>query len=340
MMIPLACHGKGASPEGGRPLVGRVSQTNPPIAFAGYRMLPAANQAYQSFVGLRFYSVSAHRLAHEAAAFQSPMTARGRPSPNRAPAFLTFAHSLEIHHLTFTYTADRPQALKDVTLSIPFKSFTGVVGATGAGKTTLADVLLGLLPPDAGQILVDGVPLTHENQRSSQNLVGYVPQDIYLADDTIERNIVFGLPKEVIDHEAIRRAAAMAQIAAFIEKELPEGYETLVGDRGVRLSGGQRQRIGIARALYHGPQVLILDEATSMLDGTTEAAFMQAIDALSHKVTLIVIAHRLTTVAKADCLIFLENGCVGATGTYEALIKRNASFRSMAGRFPQGGPLS
>ena len=302
------------------------------FAFAGYRMLPAANQAYQAFVGIRFYAVSAHRLAQEAATFRSSASGGRAPSPAQAPACLTFAHSLEVRRLSFTYTPDRPPALQGISLTIQFRSFVGIVGVTGSGKTTLADVLLGLLPPDEGQVLVDGIALTPANLRVWQDLVGYVPQDIYLADDTIERNIAFGLPKETTDRQTVRRAAAMAQIADFIEKELPDGYGTLVGDRGVRLSGGQRQRIGIARALYHGPQVLILDEATSMLDGTTEAAFMQAIDALSHQLTLVVIAHRLTTVRKADKLYLLHKGKLEGEGSYDELLGQSDRFRKMAGR--------
>jgi ATP-binding cassette subfamily C protein len=302
------------------------------FAFAGYRMLPAANQAYTCITNLRFFGVAVRTVAQEMRrAYDGPSSAPFVGSHGGAPERLPFSHAVEVKNLHFAYSPERPAALLDVSLTVPYKSFVGIVGATGSGKTTLADVILGLLPPQAGELIVDGELLTAANLRAWQNTVGYVPQDIYLADDTIAHNIAFGVPPEKIDMEAVRRAAQMAQIHMFIEAKLPDGYETLVGDRGVRLSGGQRQRIGIARALYHNPEVLILDEATSMLDGRTEADLMQAIEALSHRLTLLVIAHRLTTVAQADRIYLLEEGRLEATGTYAELMQTSERFRKMAG---------
>ena len=181
----------------------------------------------------------------------------------------------------------------------------GIAGASGSGKSTLVDLILGLHTPGSGEILVDGVRLTHENIMSWRSMIGYVPQDIYLLDDTLEANIAFGIPSVEVDQIALREAAEGAQILSFIEKELPEGFGTVIGERGVRLSGGQRQRIGLARALYHSPQVLILDEATSAQDLQTEAAVIKTINALQGKVTMITIAHRLGTLERCDKTIQL-----------------------------------
>ena len=296
------------------------------FAYGGYRLLPAMNQAYTSMITLRFNAVVVKTLPHEMATMKE---LTGRASTEGDGQRMPFKNRLEVKDVHFGYSEDRAPALNGVSLAVPYKHFIGIAGSTGSGKTTLADVILGLLPPQKGEILVDGVPVTQDNLRAWQNLIGYVPQDIYLADDTIAHNIAFGIPAKKVDMEAVRAAAEKAQIKQFIEESLPEGYETLVGDRGVRLSGGQRQRIGIARALYHNPEVLILDEATSMLDGQTEHAFMKAIEDLSHKVTLIVIAHRLTTLAKADCIYLLEEGRIEASGTFEELASKSERFRAM-----------
>jgi ABC-type multidrug transport system fused ATPase/permease subunit len=190
----------------------------------------------------------------------------------------------------------------------------GLVGGSGAGKSTLVDVILGLLAPTSGRILVDGVDVA-TNVRGWQNLLGYVPQTIYLCDDTLRRNVAFGVPEERIDDEAVTRALRAAQLLDFVAG-LPEGVETVVGERGVRLSGGQRQRIGIARALYHDPEVLVLDEATSALDNDTEAEVMSAVNALHGTKTLVLVAHRLTTVSGCDLLYRLENGRVVRSGSF------------------------
>jgi len=190
---------------------------------------------------------------------------------------------------------------------MPKNTSLGVIGPTGSGKSTFVDLLLGLYHPTAGEILIDGQPLTSALVRSWQASIGYVPQDIFLIDDTIARNIAFGLPDEKIDPARLREACAMAQILDFIEAELPHGFDTNVGERGIRLSGGQRQRIGLARALYHRPSLLILDEATSALDVATEAKLLDALRSLSGKLTMVVAAHRLSAVANCDQLIDLAD---------------------------------
>ena len=182
----------------------------------------------------------------------------------------------------------------------------GFIGTSGAGKSTLIDVILGLITPDKGQVQIDGIDI-QSNLRGWQDHIGYVPQSIFLTDDTLRRNVAFGLPDELIDNEAVLKAIKSAQLDEFI-RTLPLGMETMVGERGVRLSGGQRQRIGIARALYHDPKVLVLDEATSALDMDTEKEVMQAINALTGDKTLLIIAHRLSTVSNCDCVYTMEQG--------------------------------
>lgn len=207
-----------------------------------------------------------------------------------------------------------------------------VVGTTGAGKATLVDVILGLLTPGSGTLDVDGVALTPETLPRWQRQIGYVPQAIFLTDDTVARNIAFGLSDSEIDMDAVRRAARIAQIDRFIEEDLEQGYATIVGERGVRLSGGQRQRLGIARAMYHDPEVLVLDEATSALDGATERGVFDAITALAGKKTLIMIAHRLATIESYDEIVLLNRGRIEAKGTYAELLDASADFRRMADR--------
>jgi ABC-type multidrug transport system fused ATPase/permease subunit len=192
------------------------------------------------------------------------------------------------------------------------------------------DILLGLLRPQQGELAVDDVTLTNDNIRNWQKNIGYVPQHIYLADDTVTRNIAFGVPDDEIDHQAVAQAAKLANIHQFIIEELPHAYETKVGERGVRLSGGQRQRIGIARALYSDPPVFVFDEATSALDGITEDIILEAIYNLAHKKTIIIIAHRLTTVKECDRIYVLEQGKIVDEGTFQKLLEFNQEFRKMA----------
>ncbi len=219
---------------------------------------------------------------------------------------------------------------RGLSLTIPARTTVGIVGGTGAGKTTAVDLLLGLLEPQAGEIRVDGVAVTAGNLRAWQNAIGYVPQQIFLIDDSVSANIAFGQPKRKIDQAAVERAARIAELHDFVTTEMPQGYDTLVGERGVRLSGGQRQRIGIARALYHDPDVLILDEATSALDNLTEKAVMDAVHNLGHAKTIVLIAHRLSTVRDCDTIFMLERGALIAEGSYDELLEHSREFRAMA----------
>jgi ABC-type multidrug transport system fused ATPase/permease subunit len=205
----------------------------------------------------------------------------------------------------------------------------GIVGGTGAGKTTLVDLVLVLLTPDAGEIRVDGTVITEANRRAWQKTLGYVPQSIYLTDDTILGNIAFGVPKDQVDMAAVERAAKIAALHDFVLSDLPQGYETFVGERGVRLSGGQRQRIGIARALYRDPTLLIMDEATSALDNITERVVMEAVQKIRADKTIILIAHRLSTVKTCDTIFLMDRGRLMAQGSYDELLAGNEVFRRM-----------
>jgi ABC-type multidrug transport system fused ATPase/permease subunit len=213
--------------------------------------------------------------------------------------------------------------LRDINLNIPAKSIVGFVGATGSGKTTLVDIILGLLEPQEGILLVDKQVLTKNNSRAWQRSIGYVPQHIYLSDDTITANIAFGIDSNLVDQDLVEKASKIANLHEFVTDELPKKYLTTIGERGVRLSGGQRQRIGIARALYHNPQVLILDEATSALDNETEKVVMDAVHNLNKDITIILIAHRLNTVKNCDIIFKLEKGQLVAQGSYDKIIKEN-----------------
>ena len=220
--------------------------------------------------------------------------------------------------------------LSDISLSIISNTTVGLVGTTGSGKTTVVDIILGLLEPQKGTLEVDEKVINKYNIRAWQSSIGYVPQHIYISDDTIASNIAFGINPEDINQEAVEKASKIANLHEFVINELPEKYHTSIGERGVRLSGGQRQRIGIARALYHEPKVLVLDEATSALDNLTEEAVMDAINNLGNNITIILIAHRLSTVKNCDTIFLLNKGQLVNKGTFDELIKDNDKFRDSA----------
>ncbi len=241
---------------------------------------------------------------------------------------ITLKRAIEIKNLEFSYPDTSVPAVKNIHITIPKNSAVAFVGPSGAGKTTLVDVILGLLEPQKGSLLVDGKNVL-DNIRAWQQNIGYIPQFIYLLDDTIRRNICFGIADEDIDDELLLEVVKTAQLAELVDG-LEEGVETIVGERGVRLSGGQRQRIGIARALYNNPQVLVMDEATSALDNITERYLVKAIEELRGDKTLIMIAHRLTTVQNCDTIYMMKDAEIIAEGTYEELLLSSAEFREMS----------
>jgi len=295
-------------------------------AFAGYRILPALQQIYGALSQLRFAGPALDALRQDLRSLQNADVQCGHMSP------LPLTQAIELNHVSYCYPNAPQAALKDIDLTISLCSTVGFVGATGCGKTTTVDVILGLLEPQEGSLCIDGKPVTAANRRQWQSAIGYVPQHIYLSDDSVAANIAFGVNIKDIDQKALERAAKFANLHDFVVNELPQGYATIVGERGIRLSGGQRQRIGIARALYHKPQVLILDEATSALDNLTEQAVMEALNNLGHDITIILIAHRLSTVRQCDQIYLLERGEVKAQGTFEELMQANELFRAMTER--------
>jgi ATP-binding cassette, subfamily B, bacterial PglK len=293
-------------------------------AFAGYRLMPTLQQIYQAFTQLRFAGPALEALHKDLSSLQAADVQHGHLSP------LPLTQAITLNQVSYRYPHAPQPALKGIDLTIPAHSTVGFVGATGSGKTTAVDVILGLLEPQEGVLNIDGQPITAANRRQWQRAIGYVPQHIYLADDSVAANIAFGANAKDIDPQAMERAATIANLHEFVVNDLPQGYATTVGERGVRLSGGQRQRIGIARALYQNPQVLILDEATSALDNLTEQAVMEAVNNLGHDITIILIAHRLSTVRQCDQIFILERGEVKAQGTFEELKQANERFRAMA----------
>jgi ATP-binding cassette subfamily C protein len=276
------------------------------MALAAYRLLPALQMLYSQLVNITSNKYTLFQLEDEITLVEKETAKLYIQSFNQK--ILGYNNEINIRDLSFSYAIGAKPVLKKFNLTIQKNTSVGIAGASGSGKSTLVDLLLGLHTPTAGKILVDGVTLSNENMASWRSMIGYVPQDIYLIDDTIEANIAFGVESSAIDQAALRMAAQGAQILDFIENDLPEGFQTIVGERGVRLSGGQRQRIGLARALYHKPQILILDEATSALDHQTEAAVMETINKLQGTLTIITIAHRLSTLERCNIVIRLENG--------------------------------
>ncbi len=292
-------------------------------ALAGYRLMPAMQALYVNLATLRFGASTLGHLHSELLALEKT------PAPVASAQTISLARCVSLENIGYQYLGAPAPTLNSIDLRIDARTTVGLVGVTGSGKTTTVDVILGLLKPHSGHLKVDDVIIDDKNCIGWQALIGYVPQHIFLADDTVAVNIAFGLPADQIDQAAVERAAKTANLHDFVVGSLPNGYDTSVGERGVRLSGGQRQRIGIARALYRQPQLLILDEATSALDNVTEHAVMEAIHNLGRKITIILIAHRLTTIKKCDRIYVLNQGSVIATGTYDDLLNNNSIFRNM-----------
>jgi len=293
------------------------------LAYGAQRLLPALQATYANWT----------TIAGSRASLEETIGLLDQPLPAEilqpVPPPLPLRDAIRFNAVRFRYTDDGPWVLDGLDLTIRPRARVGFVGKTGAGKSTTLDLLMGLLMPTEGELLVDGQPINGSRVRAWQRTIAHVPQSIYLADTTLAENIAFGVPRNAIDMDRVRQAARQAQIADFIES-LAEGYNVFVGERGIRLSGGQRQRIGIARALYRQARVLVFDEATSALDNATEQALMDAIEGLDRDFTILLIAHRLTTVRRCDTIVELKHGRVVAQGTYEQLLECSPSFRQMA----------
>ena len=292
-------------------------------AFAGYRLMPALQQIYNSITSITFVTPSVNKLYDDIKNLKPFNT-------NQNQSAMPLENQITLKNIYYNYPNSSKTILKNINLSISAKTTVGLVGTTGSGKTTTVDIILSLLKPQKGTLEIDDQVITNQNSKAWLRSIGYVPQHIYLSDDTVAANIAFGVEAENIDQEVIKKVSKIANLHEFVTNELPKNYQTTIGERGVRLSGGQRQRIGIARALYHNPKVLILDEATSALDNLTEKAVMEAIDNLGKNITIILIAHRLSTVKKCDRIYLLEKGELKNEGTFEELIKANDNFRLAA----------
>ncbi|MCT0208307.1 ABC transporter ATP-binding protein [Synechococcus sp. CS-1332] len=319
LSLSLAVAGQGVDQQ--LPLLGT-------LALGAYRLLQPLQQCFYSLSGLVANQASLQRL--------EPFLRTASESQNRLPAIPSLlptspnAPLVQLQQLSFRYTPEGPWVLRDLELAVRHGERISFVGSTGSGKSTCSDLLLGLLAPSLGKVMVQGLDLqaTPGLVEAWQDKVAHVPQQIYLSDATFSANIAFGIPVHRIDLERVQKAAEQAHIAELIEAS-PEGYDTVVGERGVRLSGGQRQRIGIARALYKRAELLVLDEATSALDNRTEAEVMEAIEALDRQLTVVLIAHRLSTVRNCDRIVVLEKGRIRAMGTYEDLEASDPSFQAL-----------
>lgn len=281
------------------------------FAVAAFRMLPSFNKITGYMGGIMFNKPSIDAIYHDL--LEVDKLLKMVEKTDESIEEIKFENQINVENVTFKYPENEKMILEDANLTISKNTSVAFIGSSGAGKTTLADLILGLFEPIKGYISVDGIDIK-DHMKSWHKCIGYIPQNIYLMDDTIRANITFGIAEEMIDENAMKKALKEAQLDKFIES-LPNGLDTIIGDRGVKLSGGQRQRIGIARALYRNPEILILDEATSALDNDTEREVMEAIDGLHGTRTLIVIAHRLTTIKNCDCVYEIGKGKINYKGT-------------------------
>ena len=290
--------------------------------YAGYRLMPAVQQVYASFTQLNFVDSTINKLHHDLSILKPIISKQNQD-------ILSVNKVITLKNIHYNYPNTARTTLKDISLNIPAKTTVGLIGTTGSGKTTTVDIILRLLEPQKGTLEIDGKVITKHNTRAWQKSIGYVPQNIYLSDDTVAANIAFGITPKDINQETVKKVSKIANLHDFVTHELPKQYQTIIGERGIRLSGGQRQRIGIARALYHNPQVLILDEATSSLDNLTEQAVMDAVNNLSKDITIIIVAHRLNTVKNCDIIFKFEKGQLIGQGTFDKLININEKLKSI-----------
>ena len=292
-------------------------------AFAGYRLMPAVQKIFVNITNLRVIGPALNSLYEDLKNLKKSEKIENK-------SFLKLKQEIKLKNVSYNYPNSSRTVLRNININIPVHKTIGIVGKTGSGKTTTVDIILGLIEAQEGSLEVDGKIINYKNKRSWQNSIGYVPQQIFLADDTVSSNIAFGKKINEINQKDVERAAKIANLHDFVVNELPLKYQTFVGEKGVRLSGGQRQRIGIARALYHKPELLVFDEATSALDNLTEKKVMEAIYETKNEITKILIAHRLNTVKKCDKIFLFEKGNLVKEGTFEELFETSEKFREIA----------
>lgn len=303
--------------------IGELASVLALFALSIQRLLPAINSIIGEYTGLRYHAHALTPIHEDLTRLKEYEDKNKQVSDDK----LELKKIIELRDVSFSYSDSKEKVLDNVSLEIKKGSAVGIVGPTGSGKTTLVDLILGLLVPQKGGVFVDQQNI-NKNTLAWQKNIGYIPQFIYLSDDTIRNNIAFGIDEEKINQERIKEVLGVAHLNEFVDK-LEEGVNTHIGERGIRLSGGQRQRIGIARALYNNPEVLVMDEATSSLDNITEKFVIDAIEKLKKERTVIIIAHRLTTVKNCDTLYLLKDGKIAAKGSYEELLRDNKEFQKM-----------
>ena len=289
-------------------------------ALAGYKLIPALQLVYNSISQLRLVSPSLEVLYKD-------MTTMKDFEVDKNYKVLEFNKDITLSNISFTYPGTSKKIINDINLNIPANNTVAFVGSTGSGKSTLVDIILGLIDIQKGKMEVDGKVINNKNLRSWQTKIGYVPQNIYLSDDTIAANIAFGIDKNDIDYQKLQQVAKISNLETFVINDLPLQYQTMVGERGIKLSGGQKQRLGIARALYRNPSVLVLDEATSALDTITEKKVMDEVYNLKKNLTIIIVAHRLSSLKKCDKIFHLENGRFKSEGSFEHLSQNTQIFK-------------
>jgi len=294
------------------------------FVFAGYRLLPASQMIYRAITQVRFILPVLDAIHSDLNDLSNKITKQKSSNLDK----ISFDQNINLVDITYKYPGSNNEILKNLNLSIKAKSTIGIVGKTASGKTTIVDIILNLLEPSKGALMIDNKNIKDLNEKSWQEIIGYIPQNIYLIDDTVRSNIAFGIKKNEINHNLVLKAAKASNLDEIFLNELEKGIDKNIGEKGIKLSGGQRQRIGIARALYNQPKILIMDEATNALDSLTEDSVMQCIRQFNKKMTIIIIAHRLNNLKECDEIVILEDGKIKDKGKFDELQKKHDLFNS------------